>query len=254
MTDAKAAHHGLPCWYELSSRDTAAAKRFYAALFGWAWADMPMGPDAVYGIASLGSAHIAGLMPAVEGQPAGWSIYFAVTGCDATVAQAQGLGAQVLVPPTDIPGTGRFAVLVDPQGAGFALLQPLPGDSGAAFDQAREGHGNWHELVTPDPQAALAFYGALFGWTETRAVPMGPEMTYHVFARDGVDIGGTCAISGWAPAWKPYFGTGSTKKAIETVTDAGGKVLHGPDEVPGGAFTLQIADAEGLTLALVGPA
>lgn len=252
MTEAEAAFHGMPCWYELASAETGAAKTFYAALFGWTWADMPMGPDAIYSIARAGAENTAGLMATVPGQPAGWAIYFAVTSCDATVAEAEGLGAKVLVPPTEIPGTGRFAVMLDPLGAGFSILQPLDGAAGGAFDQQKAGHGNWNELHTSDPKAALAFYGQIFGWTETRAVPMGPDLTYHVFAAGGLDIGGACKM-GDCPRWRPYFGIASVGDAVASVPAAGGQVLHGPDEVPGGAFTLQIKDAQGLELALVGP-
>jgi predicted enzyme related to lactoylglutathione lyase len=197
------------------------------------------------------------MMQAEPGQPQAWGIYFAVDDTDATVVAAKALGATVIVPPADIPGTGRFAVMIDPQGAGFSILQPLPMDTppeASAFDQKRNGHGNWNELITPDPAAALAFYGDLFGWTQTGTVPMGPDMTYYIIGRDGQDIGGTCALPGQAPHWKPYFGIASANAALAAVTAAGGTVLHGPDEVPGGAFTVQIKDAQGVALALVGPA
>ena len=59
--------------------------------------------------------------------PPNWMLYFAVESCDATVSQAQQGGAEVVVPPTALPGTGTIAVLSDPQGAHFALYQPEPG-------------------------------------------------------------------------------------------------------------------------------
>ncbi|MBI1172174.1 VOC family protein [bacterium] len=244
---------GLPCWYELGTSNLEAAKAFYGAILGWSVADSGM-PGMTYLLASAGAVMVAGMMRAEAPQPVAWSIYFAVESADATVAAAEALGARVHVPPSDIPNTGRFAVLADPQGAGFAILQPLPGGDGGAFDLRKPGHGNWNELITPDPAAALAFYGKLFGWAETRAVPMGPEMTYHIFAHDGQDIGGTCALPGAPAQWKPYFGVPSVKAAAEAVTRAGGRVLHGPDQVPGGSFTLQIADPQGAAVALVGPA
>lgn len=245
--------HGLPCWYELATSDTARAKAFYSKVLGWSWADSGT-PGMTYLLASAGSAMVAGMMQGEAGQPQAWTLYFAVDDCDATVEKAAALGAKIYVPPADIPGTGRFAVLCDPQGAGFALLEPLPGGSGGAFDQAKPGHGNWHELVAPDTKAAMAFYGALFGWTISRSVPMGPELSYHIIARDGLEIGGTCALPGAPTMWKPYFGVSSASAAVKDVEAAGGKVLHGPDEVPGGAFTLQVADVQAVPFALVGPA
>ena len=245
--------HGLPCWYELATSNIDGAAAFYGAVLGWNVADSGM-PGMTYHIASIGGTMVAGMMPAEPGQPVVWTVYFAVEDADALVHAATDKGAQVVVPPTDIPETGRFAVLLDPQGATFAVLQPLPGGDGGAFDQQSDGHGNWHELITPDPTAALAFYGALFGWTEARAVPMGPDMTYHIIAREGLEIGGSCALPDVAPHWKPYFGTASAKSAVARVTEAGGTVLRGPDEVPGGTFTVQIRDPQGATVALVGGA
>ncbi|HVQ32171.1 MAG TPA: VOC family protein, partial [Vicinamibacteria bacterium] len=49
-------------------------------------------------------------------------VYFQVADCDAAVAKAKGLGARVYLEPKDIPGTGRFAVLADPQGATFSVI------------------------------------------------------------------------------------------------------------------------------------
>ena len=246
-------HHGLPCWYELATTDLAAATAFYGKTLGWTVADSGM-PGMQYWIAKAGDAMVAGMMIAESPQPVAWSIYFAVDSCDDTAAKAKSLGAQVIVPPADIPNTGRFAVLIDPQGAAFALLQPLPGGTGGAFDQLKPGHGNWHELIVPDPVKGLTFYSKLFGWQKSRSVPMGPDMTYHIFKRGELDIGGACALPGVPPHWKPYFGVPSTKAAVKAVQAASGKVLHGPDEVPGGAFTLQIMDPQGATLALTGGA
>ena len=165
-------HHGMPCWYELASSDTAAAQQFYAAVLGWGWTNSNT-PGMEYLMASTATGMVAGMMK-VESpeQPVAWSFYTAVDDCDATAAKAQSLGAKLIVPPADIPGTGRFAVLIDPQGAGFAILQPLPGGQGGAFDQKQTGHGNWHDHASPDAKAAATFYGALFGWTVSRSMPM----------------------------------------------------------------------------------
>jgi hypothetical protein len=246
------AFHGSPCWYELAS-PSATVEAFYASLLGWSWAEAGA-PGLPYRIASLQGSGVAGMMQARPGQPTGWSIYVAVDDCAATLARAEALGAVVCMGVTEIPGAGQFASLRDPQGATFNLLQPLPGAQGSAFDQSRPGHGHWHDLVTPDPEAALEFYMDLFGWTVPRSMAMGPGMTYHLIARAGVDIGGTFAMPGAAPFWKPYFGVPSITAAARTVTFAGGAVLRGPDPVPGGLLTLQIADPEGSALALVGPA
>jgi uncharacterized protein len=113
---------GSLTWNELSSSDPSKSKAFYSAVFGWGW-----GGSDEYSEAQVGGRTIAGLMPRPEGMPAEvpdhWLAYFGTTDVDAEAERATGLGATVLVPPTDIPGTGRFAVLMDPQGAMFALFK-----------------------------------------------------------------------------------------------------------------------------------
>jgi predicted enzyme related to lactoylglutathione lyase len=55
--------------------------------------------------------------------PSFWTVYFDVANCDETAAHARKLGAAVVMAPTDIPDVGRFAVLKDLEGAGFAIMQ-----------------------------------------------------------------------------------------------------------------------------------
>ena len=55
--------------------------------------------------------------------PSYWMPYFQVAGADASAAKAKELGGSVMVPPQDIPGTGRFAIVTDPQGAMFAVFE-----------------------------------------------------------------------------------------------------------------------------------
>jgi predicted enzyme related to lactoylglutathione lyase len=116
---------GALCWSELATTDVEAAKKFYVGLFGWKTQAWPMG-DFEYTVLKNGDLDVAGLMPQpkmMAGAPSMWTAYFAVSDCDATAAKATKLGATVLVPPTDIPNVGRFAVIADTQGATFAILK-----------------------------------------------------------------------------------------------------------------------------------
>jgi len=115
-------------WVQLNATDTAKAKAFYPAVVGWKVQNDPM-PDAMGGgeyttwLKADGPAGGMMAMPANTPAPSHWLSYFAVTDVDATTAKATTLGAQVFVAPTDIPGTGRFSVLADGQGATFALIK-----------------------------------------------------------------------------------------------------------------------------------
>ncbi len=251
---------GTPCWYELSTTDLDAAERFYAAVLDWSFADSGM-EGFTYHLASTGGDRVAGAMvtpPEAGGVPPHWLIYFAVTDADAAAAATTAAGGAVHMPPADIPGTGRFAVLADPQGAAFGVLAPAPmegaGPAGGAFDQMKPGHGNWNELMTTDPAAGLAFYADLLGWQPSRAVDMGEMGTYQIFSHDGGDIGGIMGLGNSpVPAWLPYFGTTGITAAIARIEAAGGTVAVGPMEVPGGAFIAVASDPQGAWFAVVGP-
>jgi predicted enzyme related to lactoylglutathione lyase len=112
------------CWNELLTSDTARAIDFYTKLFGWKTkTDAGATP---YTEIINGEAHIGGIMqiqPQMGPIPPNWGIYIAVDNCDGQVAKATALGARTYVPPTDIPNVGRFAVLSDPQGAVFNIIQ-----------------------------------------------------------------------------------------------------------------------------------
>ncbi|NEX47253.1 VOC family protein [Pseudotabrizicola algicola] len=245
---------GLPFWYELATADSSTSAAFYGPVMGWHFADAGV-PGFDYTIASMGTDMVAGLMAPDGGMSEVWMMYFAVDDCDATAARARDLGGSVLQGPDDIPGTGRYAIIADPQGAVFGLMQPADGQPGAAFDQQAAGHANWHELQTPDPAAALAFYTALLGWQAGTAMDMGPMGTYQMVRRGAGDIGGLMALSQprTPPHWLPVFGTESIAAAMARITAQGGTPLHGPIEVPGGAFVCYAADSRGAIFALVGP-
>jgi uncharacterized protein len=116
---------GALVWNELSTRDAEAATAFYVQVFGWEPGAIDMGGTS-YTEWKLNGTTIAGMMdmPAeVPAEvPAYWLAYFGTDDCDATVARAVAGGATVVVPPTDIP-PGRFAVMVDPGGATFAVIK-----------------------------------------------------------------------------------------------------------------------------------
>ena len=115
---------GAHCWNELLTRDVDRAAKFYAGLFGWGVRVQEFG-GTPYTTLTLGDQPIAGAMAMPESAEAapGWLVYWGVSDCDDRVRAARAEGAEVHVEPTDVPGVGRFAVLSDPLGAAFALVQ-----------------------------------------------------------------------------------------------------------------------------------
>jgi len=127
--------HGLFCWHECMSTDAEASAAFYAGLFGWRVESLEMevgGCAMTYRIFHRGESHHGGTMdlppPTVEhGVRTHWLNYVTVDDVDASADRASSLGAAVLCPCTDIPNTGRFCVIQDPQGGMLALFTHAKG-------------------------------------------------------------------------------------------------------------------------------
>ena len=113
---------GAMIWNELNTSDLAKSKAFYGDVFGWTW-----GGSDDYTEAQIDGRTMAGFLPRPESMPAEvpdhWLVYFAVDDVDADTERATKAGATLAAGPQDIPGTGRFSVLIDPQGAVFALFK-----------------------------------------------------------------------------------------------------------------------------------
>ena len=114
-------------WPELSTPDPSGAVAFYSGLFGWATKPASDFDAAQYIEWQNGGQSIGGLLPMRgdkwQGVPPNWGVYVTVANCDERVSKGQSLGAKVCVPPTDIPNTGRFSLLFDPQGAAISIIQ-----------------------------------------------------------------------------------------------------------------------------------
>jgi len=111
-------------WHELITTDVDAAWAFYSDLFGWQKkSSLDMGPAGIYQIYGLPSGDLGGIFkkPADMPAPPHWMYYVHVADLDAAVGRVKENGGQVILGPMDIPGGGRIATCVDPQGAVFSL-------------------------------------------------------------------------------------------------------------------------------------
>ncbi|MCA1840698.1 MAG: VOC family protein [Actinomycetota bacterium] len=117
-------------WTECVSTDIQKDRAFFTELFGWDAEEMPEPSGGVYVLLRKEEQSVCGLMPVpAEGMPSFWLNYFNVADCEASVDKARKLGATIQRETTPIPGIGRFALVNDPQGAGFGLLEPEPRQS-----------------------------------------------------------------------------------------------------------------------------
>lgn len=241
--------------FDLITTDVKAAKDFYGEVLGWRTSAWPGGR---YEVWSVGGTQIGGLVQlGTEARKATtepqWRGYVAAKDVDATAGRGKRLGGSVLIPGQDILGVGRFAVLADPQGAAFAVFASANGE--VKLDPTALGHFAWSELDTTDWQGAWRFYAEMFGWLNTSTLDMGIERgAYFMFGpAAGEAIGGmsnSAKLSGARPRWMHYVNVKNVDAASKVVTRLGGKVLHGPMDIPGGGRIVQCADAQGAWFAL----
>lgn len=246
--------HGRFCWYDTMTKDTEGARAFYGKVFGWTTEAVDMG-DPPYTMWKNGETPFGGLMTlpeeaAAAGAPPHWLAYVNVDDVEATTRRAVELGSCVLVPVTDVPGMGRFSVFADPQGATIALWMTTSGET-APETGPRVGQVSWHELATTDAQAAAAFYHELFGWKTIHEHDMGEMGTYREFGR-AAPTGGMFDRPAEMPvsAWLLYVLVADLEATMARVTTAGGQVVNGPMEVPGGDRIAQCMDPQGAMFAL----
>ncbi|MBI4964443.1 MAG: VOC family protein [Desulfomonile tiedjei] len=112
------------CFFEIPADNLETLQKFYNHLFGWTFQRMP-GPMDYYTITTGSGEPRGGMLPRQHPQHTPIS-YVMVESVENAQKTAEGMGAQVLVPRTAVPGMGWFAVLADPQNNAFGLWQDDP--------------------------------------------------------------------------------------------------------------------------------
>src|SRR5262245_58117825 len=248
---------GTFCWPELATTDSAAAKKFYTSLFGWAFEDSDMGDGGTYTMLKLKGQSVGALYKmmgdqAAMGMPPHWGSYVSVESADDAATRAKTLGAKLLMEPFDVMDVGRMAVISDPQGAVFSVWQAKKHIGAGVLDEV--GALCWTELMTTDAKAAEKFYTGLFPW-KGEARPMGPGMVYTIFKRGEAQAGGMMGITPdmgpVPPHWGIYFQVADTDATVAKATSLGASVVVPPQDIPNiGRFAL-LKDAQGAHFGII---
>jgi uncharacterized protein len=246
---------GVPCWIDTSQPDPDAACAFYHSLFGWEFEDvMPPGSPVKYLIGRIRGRDVAAVGSVPEGAPAvaTWDTYVWVDSADETVAKARAAGGGVVAEPFDVMDAGRTAVLTDPEGAAFSVWQP--GAHKGARLVNEHGALNFNTLFTRDPDAAEAFYGAVFGWRRL-TIPAGVMWTLPGYgdhleqktpglreqmAQMGAPEGFIDVVAALNPIgardaephWSVTFGVDDVAAIAAKARELGGDIVSGPLDAP----------------------
>ena len=151
----------------------AAAKAFYAKIVGWSARDASA-PGMAYTLFCVGDAAVGGLMTLPDearrtGAQPRWLGYVAVDDVDAAVVRLRQLGGAVHIPPADIPGVGRFAMVTDPQTATLALIKGAEPAQSPAGELDKPGRVGWHELLAARWRDRLPVLRSAFCLAQRRA-------------------------------------------------------------------------------------
>ena len=185
--------------------------------------------------------------------PTGWMSYIVTLDLDATLKQVAELGGTVVSEPVEMPNAERFAVIDDPTGARFAAMETtLPGINSSATPGI--GDVTFHELVTTGFEQAIAFYSALFGYTES---PIPSAVGNYSLLMSEVDGAPTITAGvfrqspGDGPnAWMLYILVADIAATRQRALDLGAQAIGGINTIPGFGKTAWLRDPTGARFAL----
>jgi predicted enzyme related to lactoylglutathione lyase len=112
----------------------------------------------------------------------------------------------------------------------------------------------WVDASEPDPDAAVGFYGGLFGWEFEDTMPPGAPGKYFMARLRGLDAAALGSIPDGAPqraTWNTYIWVDSADETASKVRDAGGSVVIEPYDVMDAGRMATLADPEGATFCLL---
>lgn len=242
---AGVSHPGKIVWHDLVTPDPKSAKEFYSGLLGWTFEDLTSG----YSLARQNGQLVAGVAKLnVSGEPAHWLPLMSVSDIDSALGHTTGSGGEVVLEAFDLPGRGRVAVVRDPEGAAFGVVQSSVGDP---EDRRRVvNQWLWNEVWIDDAAAAVEFYGAMEGFEVGESDAF--DVRYKYLTRNGIPRFGFLEKSSKniESTWVSYILVEDVDDAVSRVESLGGTILLAPNpEVRDGLVAI-VTDPSGAGLVL----
>jgi predicted enzyme related to lactoylglutathione lyase len=249
--------HGKWVWFELRTTDVEQAKTFYGAVLGWQISSREIG-GRPYTAISAGGKEIGliDVLPAdaKRGTKPAWMGYVSVPDVDAAVAAATAAGATTTMPARDMPDVGRFAVLADPAGTSFGVVKAVRGDEPDGVPAL--GQIAWMERWSKHPGSvadAVTFYAAVAGYAP-RSVKMGKSDYTLAEASGRPRMGfGSAPKTSLGDRFVPYVVVANVDEIAKAATEAKGKVVVKPTDIPDVGRMAVLADPQGALIAVMYP-
>jgi len=244
--------HGHFVWHELMTTDGAAAEKFYGELFGWTFKHSDMGEQGIYRVMIVDGRELGGIFQLPSGVPGPslWCGYVSVPDVDAAAKTAVENGGKLMMPPMDIPNVGRCGYMTDPEGAVIVVFRDNKGDM-PPREIPRVGDFCWDTLAVNDGERALAFYGAVIGWTRGKF----GDAPGLFFATDtGATVVDVEAPQGGAPShWMTHVVVANLAEARAKAESLGAKIYAAQIDVPTVGSMAVIGDPWGAVISLFQP-
>jgi predicted enzyme related to lactoylglutathione lyase len=227
-------------YFELGSRDHRELATFYRELFGWRLEDVADTYTVVDTQAGEGLG--GGIGRSSDGTP--WvSFYVLADDPEATLDKAVSLGANTVVPVTEVPGVVTFAMFTDLDGLLVGIVKP----GGMVGGTISAGDGvpvDWFEVLGSDAERTQRFYSELFGWSLNDAGFPGYRLV-DTQSGEG-SIGGGIGGGGQAGTWATvYASVPDVEATLAKAEQLGGARVYGPDQVDDHMQTGALRDPAG---------
>jgi len=248
-------HAGKIIWVDLVTPDLASAERFYGGLFGWTFRNLQAG-STNYAVAQLNGQPVSALfernLPPTEHRQPAWLTFIAVSNVESARKVALAHGATVLAEPAYLPHRGRQAVLADPDGAIFGVLDSSSGDPPDYL--AGPGEWIWSALLTTDPDRDAAFYQELFGY-DVFELPSDDSRQHLILSTDNYSRASVNALPADGtrrhPHWLNFVRVMDTVSAANLAVTLGGRILVEPRIDRHGGRIAVVADPSGAPVGLM---
>jgi uncharacterized protein len=166
-------NHGRFVWHDLMTPDVKKSSEFYKNLMNWTITETTMN-NGTYHMINVGDKKIGGFMQMEHNDTHHhpyWMGYVGVEDVDTATNAVTHHGGKIHMHPTTIPGIGRYSVVTDPTGGALSMIHE---ERPQHFDEkpmTTIGTFCWDELMTPNMEEAVKFYGNILPWTPMTDTP-----------------------------------------------------------------------------------
>jgi len=235
ITDAPTGdrHVGKIVWHDLLTNTPEASRKFYGELFGWEFEepgiDLGFGGASSYMLIRYDGKLIGGMLDTnalrKSENISQWVTMMSVEDIALAASAIEERGGKVLTPPTELKSRGTLAIVEDPTGAVFALIETANGDP--ADHEPTHNDFFWDELWTSDVEQAGNFYHHVIGYQQEENAIEGSDRSYQVLKTDEKPRAGIMSnpFTGERPVWVNYIRVEDPAAITAQVEGLGGQIL-----------------------------